>query len=427
MTFCVIILQAVNLSIRGEVNRWLQEVDSGIFVGSLSRLLRDKIWGYIKQRVKKGRAMIISQDNSEIGYSIELHNYTDRVVRDFDGIPLISLISQPLFCGASLPSPSIPRPLSHPFCFDSLQSSDSNLDTPQVSQGHGVIETNSMDNNREPTHSKERAVEQQNSINRASLQRRTECSPVEKLTNDSLSVSEIIDALIFDWDQQMDSTLSAQLPFELISPNEDIISKINTILASPDHQYDPFNSAERIATPTPELNEISSPTEHLNKIQSHPMIQLQISSQLTQNPHTMPNNTQNPQTKDKQSQNPHIYPNNTPSSQLTANSIQAQKNPGFPQQEIKVPSLPTIKPSMPLLSHSNGESRTKKKSNISPKKTDPKPIVYTNKPSIACNLFQPISKDLCMPLNIIERGFTCTLSTSQPSVQWFGKIAPKME
>ena len=87
----VLILENVPRSLRGELSRWMVEVDTGVFVGSLSATVRDLLWGKCVERAAAGRCCMVYRTNNEQGFTVRIAGYEDRTVRDFDGLYLVSL------------------------------------------------------------------------------------------------------------------------------------------------------------------------------------------------------------------------------------------------------------------------------------------------------------------------------------------------
>lgn len=89
----VIILERVSISLRGELSRWMLEVQAGVFVGTLSAMVRKLVWDYLTTAVRSGAGAIIYQTNTEQGFAMEFCGKTSRRLRDFDGLQLIQLPS----------------------------------------------------------------------------------------------------------------------------------------------------------------------------------------------------------------------------------------------------------------------------------------------------------------------------------------------
>lgn len=85
----VVILEKVSRSLRGELTRWMLEPKTGVFVGSLSGMVREHLWTKLKEDTKTGACMMIYTDNSEQGFSIRSSGETSRQIIDFDGLSLV--------------------------------------------------------------------------------------------------------------------------------------------------------------------------------------------------------------------------------------------------------------------------------------------------------------------------------------------------
>jgi CRISPR-associated protein Cas2 len=87
----VLILEKAPTSLRGEITRWMIELQSGVFAGNLSALVRDKLWEYICSKINHGSAMMLQSAANEQGYIIRTYGKTSRKVRSFDGLTLITV------------------------------------------------------------------------------------------------------------------------------------------------------------------------------------------------------------------------------------------------------------------------------------------------------------------------------------------------
>ncbi len=86
----VIILESVPTSVRGELTRWLMELHSGVFVGNVSAMVRDKLWEMVCGKMKsKGGGFLIHSTNTEQGYAIHAAGTTSKVIEDYEGLLLV--------------------------------------------------------------------------------------------------------------------------------------------------------------------------------------------------------------------------------------------------------------------------------------------------------------------------------------------------
>lgn len=74
--------------LRGDLTKWLFEIDTGVFVGNLNARVRDGIWKRICENIKNGRATIVFNSNNEQKLDFRIHN-ADWEPIDYDGIKLV--------------------------------------------------------------------------------------------------------------------------------------------------------------------------------------------------------------------------------------------------------------------------------------------------------------------------------------------------
>ncbi len=83
----VMILESVSASLRGELTRWMLELRTGVFVGNISAMVRDKLWEMVCAKLKtKGGGFLIHSANTEQGYALRSAGKTSKVIEDFDGL-----------------------------------------------------------------------------------------------------------------------------------------------------------------------------------------------------------------------------------------------------------------------------------------------------------------------------------------------------
>lgn len=86
----VLIARAVSPGVRGELSRWMLEVDAGVFVGQLSARVRDKLWDRLLEKLGKGgAAILVFEARSEQGFEIRTQGVLDRTLVDMEGIVLM--------------------------------------------------------------------------------------------------------------------------------------------------------------------------------------------------------------------------------------------------------------------------------------------------------------------------------------------------
>lgn len=89
----VLILENVPVSLRGELSRWMLEPKSGVFVGSISGMVRDRLWDKACHDSRDGGCIMVHDSNTEQGFKIESWGKTARAIEDFEGLLLVRIPS----------------------------------------------------------------------------------------------------------------------------------------------------------------------------------------------------------------------------------------------------------------------------------------------------------------------------------------------
>jgi CRISPR-associated protein Cas2 len=85
----LVILEKVPSGLRGELTRWMLEPKAGVFVGSVSGMVRERLWQKLCDESRNGSCMMIHSDNTEQGFSIRISGEPSREVVDFEGLFLV--------------------------------------------------------------------------------------------------------------------------------------------------------------------------------------------------------------------------------------------------------------------------------------------------------------------------------------------------
>lgn len=85
----LVILEKVPPGLRGELTRWMLEPKSGVFVGSVSGMVRERLWEKLCDESRNGSCVMIHSDNTEQGFSIRIKGEPSREVVDFEGLFLV--------------------------------------------------------------------------------------------------------------------------------------------------------------------------------------------------------------------------------------------------------------------------------------------------------------------------------------------------
>ena len=88
----VIVMENVPESLRGECTRYLLEVKAGVFLGSITAVVRDFLWKTVCNRCGQGGAILIYSYPNEQGFVLEMQGNPRRKVIDLDGLSLIQTL-----------------------------------------------------------------------------------------------------------------------------------------------------------------------------------------------------------------------------------------------------------------------------------------------------------------------------------------------
>lgn len=89
----VIVLERVPVGVRGELTRWMLEIHTGVFVGSLSARVRDLLWDQVCDQMREGAAFLVYQTNNEQGFALRSCGRTDRRLIQVEGLFLVRIPS----------------------------------------------------------------------------------------------------------------------------------------------------------------------------------------------------------------------------------------------------------------------------------------------------------------------------------------------
>ena len=94
MSMLVVITENVPHRLRGRLAVWLIEVRAGVYVGDVTRRVREMIWQQCEQLVEQGNIVMAWATNTESGYDFQTMGDNRRVPIEFDGLRLVSFLPQ---------------------------------------------------------------------------------------------------------------------------------------------------------------------------------------------------------------------------------------------------------------------------------------------------------------------------------------------
>jgi CRISPR-associated protein Cas2 len=84
----VITLTDCPMTLRGDLTKWLLEINAGVFVGQVNKRIRGHLWERVIKFAKNGRATMVYSTNNEQHLDFKTHGNT-WIPIDFDGIKLM--------------------------------------------------------------------------------------------------------------------------------------------------------------------------------------------------------------------------------------------------------------------------------------------------------------------------------------------------
>ncbi len=80
--------------LRGRLAIWLLEVRAGVYVGKVSRRVREMIWAQIEEGIEDGNAVMAWSTNTESGFDFMTLGVNRRIPIEMDGIKLVSFMPE---------------------------------------------------------------------------------------------------------------------------------------------------------------------------------------------------------------------------------------------------------------------------------------------------------------------------------------------
>lgn len=92
MSMLVVVTENVPPRLRGRLAIWLLEVRAGVYVGNVSRRVREMIWEQSEQLREQGNIVMAWSTNTESGFDFQTAGENRRMPVEFDGLRLVSFL-----------------------------------------------------------------------------------------------------------------------------------------------------------------------------------------------------------------------------------------------------------------------------------------------------------------------------------------------
>jgi len=90
----VIVVENVPPRLRGRLAVWLLEIRAGVYVGKVSRRVREMIWDTVEKGIGEGNAVMAWTTNTESGFDFETLGQNRRIPKEMDGVKLVSFLPE---------------------------------------------------------------------------------------------------------------------------------------------------------------------------------------------------------------------------------------------------------------------------------------------------------------------------------------------
>ena len=88
----VIVVENAPPRLRGRLAIWLLEIRAGVYVGKVSRRIREMIWDNVEKGINDGNAVMAWSTNTESGFDFFTLGENRRIPKEMNGIKLVSFL-----------------------------------------------------------------------------------------------------------------------------------------------------------------------------------------------------------------------------------------------------------------------------------------------------------------------------------------------
>ena len=88
----VVVTEAVPPRLRGRLAIWLLEVRAGVYIGNVSRRVREMIWEQVNGLAEDGNVVMGWSTNTESGFDFITYGSNRREPVDLDGLRLVKFL-----------------------------------------------------------------------------------------------------------------------------------------------------------------------------------------------------------------------------------------------------------------------------------------------------------------------------------------------
>lgn len=92
MSMLVVVTENAPPRLRGRLAVWLLEVRAGVYIGDVSRRVREMIWQHCEKLLEDGNVVMAWATNTESGFDFQTMGNNRREPVEFDGLRLVSFL-----------------------------------------------------------------------------------------------------------------------------------------------------------------------------------------------------------------------------------------------------------------------------------------------------------------------------------------------
>lgn len=90
----VIVVENVPDRLRGRLALWLLEIRAGVYIGKVSRRIREMLWNTVQYGLEDGNAVMAWTTNTESGYDFLTLGKNRRIPKQMEGLQLVSFLPE---------------------------------------------------------------------------------------------------------------------------------------------------------------------------------------------------------------------------------------------------------------------------------------------------------------------------------------------
>lgn len=90
MAMLVVVTENIPPRLRGRLAIWLLQIRAGVYVGDVSRRVREMIWEQCSELCDEGNIVMTWKTNTESGFDFQTIGKNRRIPLDMDGLRLVS-------------------------------------------------------------------------------------------------------------------------------------------------------------------------------------------------------------------------------------------------------------------------------------------------------------------------------------------------